>query len=774
MKTNFSIVSLLSILLSSSVTTLFYNQNNSVTDDTKVSHATLINGVNEDEYYMLVGKNTTKVIQDNYYASYYFKNLCTNFGNNLYGTCTYVALGMLLSFYDSYWDDSVIEEKYDVNSSFTSISQIDDNFDLIPFSADSPGITYEGKEYIGNLSIAEYYSAIDFFADNFFQLKLLQLSKSYFGSIKFDTSYSSLGMTQSEMVEFLEYYLYDYAHYTINDFNIVTKTGANLQTREFLKSCISQGIPVILRNDVLNGHAFVAYDYDEKTDEVYVHGGLKKQEDNTILNHVALGKLSSMPIWDVTAIEVKKEHNHSNNYISNSDNSLCSCNYIYPREIELVSSACYRDIPPSFKWKSLYQEKWHSFDDVFFELSTLNYDKNQILDNIRVNQKEYTLTMEEWDKTLFNSSDEGYYIYLNLNSSSDAYLDDYWSMSLFDNPREYKNLPIIRPSEYGFADAYPIDGNTKTIFTSHVASNGFKFETRRYRTGYIHNEYIVMSSKRININEAFIEYRFETAVTRIDVELSHWRGFDYEFLDSTTGTAEIQQFIDKSWETKLDLLAPATHLPTDRTSPKIYSIFFDQPAYRIRFYSSTLNDNENDSNRARICIGNIAFYLSEYSLPPSGYELDYTPEDWVLERDTTNCYAYVLNKPSIGIASPGNSQGYDPYNLNNYFTKEVLEEMVSLDKAAYNFEFEPIGKYEKCLDNYYKVALVVDSNPTNSDYHWYRQNSDGTWSHKITSTPASKYDHNEEIIFDPENCDRRTLSNNYTQFIGFYQICLTD
>lgn len=100
--------------------------------------------------------------------------------------------------------------------------------------------------------------------------------------------------------------------------------------------------------------------------------------------------------------------------------------------------------------------------------------------------------------------------------------------------------------------------------------------------------------------------------------------------------------------------------------------------------------------------------------------------------------------------------------------------MIILYKAAYNFEYDTIGKYDECPENYYKVDLVIDSTPINSDFHWYHQNSNGTWSHKLRNFPVSKYDYNGNIIFNPKNCDRRSLSNNYTKFIGFYQIKLNN
>lgn len=52
--------------------------------------------------------NDDSISLNNYYATHYFYNLKNNFSNNLVGSCAYVALSMLLSFYDTYWDDSYI------------------------------------------------------------------------------------------------------------------------------------------------------------------------------------------------------------------------------------------------------------------------------------------------------------------------------------------------------------------------------------------------------------------------------------------------------------------------------------------------------------------------------------------------------------------------------------------------------------------------------------------------------------------------------------------
>jgi hypothetical protein len=73
----------------------------------------------------------------------------------------------------------------------------------------------------------------------------------------------------------------------------------------------------------------------------------------------------------------------------------------------------------------------------------------------------------------------------------------------------------------------------------------------------------------------------------------------------------------------------------------------------------------------------------------------------------------------------------------------------------------------------YKVALIAGTFYTKQgipfkDYHWYRQNPDGTWSHKPGSSEVTNFDASEpkEVIYDPENADW----GGYTEFMGFFEV----
>ena len=76
------------------------------------------------------------------------------------------------------------------------------------------------------------------------------------------------------------------------------------------------------------------------------------------------------------------------------------------------------------------------------------------------------------------------------------------------------------------------------------------------------------------------------------------------------------------------------------------------------------------------------------------------------------------------------------------------------------------------LSNSNQANLISNLDNLNSDvqYIWYRQNSDGTWSHKPGKTAVVKVDRSNEIIYDPEACDRTTGSPSYSVFVGFYQV----
>ena len=702
--------------------------------------------------------NNAELYLTDYYSTYYFSNLSENYGRNVKGSCTYGALGMLLSFYDTYWDDSFVPENYDMITTLSS--------NALSFDLESPGTYQESYSLVGGLTTAEYYQVVEQYSNFYFHLKLIQMGKEHFGQYKFDNPSQPCALTYSELYDLTSYYLYTYLGKSSSDVEIVSSVTAGVSAKNFTISMVEQGIPVILRMGHLNrtgGHAMIAYDYDEDNDDIYVHAGWGS--DST---HVTLDDIDYDDYWDALAIVPHSNHSHSNNFkYSNGYQEIethCSCNFVIPYNIDILDGN-YRDTIPVFKWYCLNHEKWFINQNLKYHFSLLNSNRIELF-TVDVDGDEYRLTQSQWDLAL-SLNNRKYYAYVEPFSSVYPYWDDYAYSELFAQSQDFKWATVIEPTDYDFADAYPTDTSTQTNYINHYV-DGLSFSTRRYRTGYIHDEYIVMSCIRNNINSAWIEYVFVDPIIRLDVELSYWRSVSYEHLSSSNGNATLDAKINGAWSMQLDLLSSSTNLPTDRNYPTWYTIEFEQPIYEIRFNCNTTYVSNNENNRGRICIGNLAIW--NY-LPLSETELDYVPEDWNnLEMDDYNCYAYALNTKNHGFMQPGQSENHVWWNTTNYFDETVLLNMVSLDAYHYNFAFEPVGKYEQCKPGFYKVALVVD--PNYPDYHWYRQNSDGTWSHKPGGTEVTNKDGSDLIIIDPETCDRSNAEAglNYTLFYGFFQV----
>lgn len=189
----------------------------------------------------------------------------------------------------------------------------------------------------------------------------------------------------------------------------------------------------------------------------------------------------------------------------------------------------------------------------------------------------------------------------------------------------------------------------------------------------------------------------------------------------------------------------------------------------------------------------------------SGYEVAYEPEKWndatgneEEDKDSictnTNCYYYAINnqlEPKSmqlwrvrygiygGLPQPGAYAGIDLNNLVNmgnpldeeYSTtgKNIVQYVTEQDYAAYNqvhgggYIFRPIGRNERCPAGSYKVALIVGK----TDYHWYRQNPDGFWSHKPGKTNVTNIDQQGNSIIDPQYAE---WNDRYKKFIGYFAV----
>lgn len=745
-------------------------ESSSINNDSLVAHAK-ISDPDISELYENSVNNQPGVFQTNYYSSYYFNNLKTNFANNSHGTCAYVAASMLLSYYDTFWSDRIILEKYDAVSSFTKENS--DNVDKGLPSLDtlSPGIKFEPSSEVNQLTNNQYLEFVEDNKDEYFQSYLIDLAIKKFGDLIFDTS-DSFGLTCSNLAGLLStYFTLNHLMYTVEYFN--ENTIPSVQDRkQAVIDLVTSGIPVVIfadKGEDGSSHAMIAYDYGYEEDDLqydlYVHTGWGSDTDGTALSHANFTDLGYKQITGFIYLEIENiTHFHSNNYVANDGTTFCSCNYVVPRELVIENN--YLDFAPTYRWISLIDSNWYTFVDVdvYFEIQFILISNLHAVLTKTVNymSKSLTLSMDEWiELNDYFEDDSSYKIdiaidFRNTGLNSNGYvlgdLYNYYCSRTFSLPTTHLLLPRISPNEYGFPDAYASVETSKNH-----AIDDFTFTTRRYRTGYIHNEYVVLSPRRVNFNNAYIIYEFDTPIIKLEVSLAHWRSYSYEQLDANNGEAKLQYYDGSNWITKLDLLAESTNLTRDRTNPDKFLIEFNEPINMIKFYAKVNDTPTNDDNRGRICIGDLIFYSIDDYMPLSGSELPYEPDEWNsddLIRDNSNCYAYAINYQSTttfgGITDGPFAGGTTISNL----TYDKAYQILWFDSRLYSFSVRKIEKYEKCPEGYYKIALYV--NTTKQDAHFYRQNSDGTWSHKFGSAPVTNLDYADNVIYDPDDCIRHS------------------
>ena len=164
----------------------------------------------------------------------------------------------------------------------------------------------------------------------------------------------------------------------------------------------------------------------------------------------------------------------------------------------------------------------------------------------------------------------------------------------------------------------------------------------------------------------------------------------------------------------------------------------------------------------------------------SGHEPDYNPRafnDEFIIQDTHNCYAYAFNhfdKPSdkecnkdscdIPFHQPGRRAGYPKWDKVKGKRCPDIVARVMGDIPGVRLT----NATRRCAKGSSKVALVVDPK---HDYHWYRQDRDGFWSHKPGGTKVTRHDASGHRIYRPDLADRDYTKEsgnlNYKQFCSY-------
>jgi hypothetical protein len=177
--------------------------------------------------------------------------------------------------------------------------------------------------------------------------------------------------------------------------------------------------------------------------------------------------------------------------------------------------------------------------------------------------------------------------------------------------------------------------------------------------------------------------------------------------------------------------------------------------------------------------------------PLGGWEPPYEPEKWNTNKSiqhSHNCFAYSMNyfdkekirecKNSLGcnvsFHVPGKDAGHGPFRVKekrqpNYMT---CSDVVGRTMASVGGKI--VGFFDECPTGMSKIAIVVDDK---NDLHYYRQDSNGWWSHKPGGRPVTDLDAAGVKIYNPERAvrkypkeDQNDYELNYKYFCCFLAV----
>jgi len=152
----------------------------------------------------------------------------------------------------------------------------------------------------------------------------------------------------------------------------------------------------------------------------------------------------------------------------------------------------------------------------------------------------------------------------------------------------------------------------------------------------------------------------------------------------------------------------------------------------------------------------------------TGDEPPYKPEEWNdgdVVQYSNNCYSYAVSN-----RDPADHQWCRPQpgaKSGSPVTSPQDVQCSIVENAALSDGLTRSDCGNACGSGQYKVALVIDPG---KDYHWYRQDESGYWSHKPGTTEATDLDASGNRISDPRfaNRDYYPRGANYSEFCGCF------
>lgn len=129
-------------------------------------------------------------------------------------------------------------------------------------------------------------------------------------------------------------------------------------------------------------------------------------------------------------------------------------------------------------------------------------------------------------------------------------------------------------------------------------TNNIKLDTKRLRTSYIENQYLVLSPNRKNAGVAYLDITFPHSVPCLSFSASMWGGLEGQINEKFT----IQYMTSSGWKNHITI--DPYELSRLKAYPDSFNILLPKNTHRIRFYSQ-IDNPTSTTNRGRIVLDNF-------------------------------------------------------------------------------------------------------------------------------------------------------------------------
>lgn len=149
--------------------------------------------------------------------------------------------------------------------------------------------------------------------------------------------------------------------------------------------------------------------------------------------------------------------------------------------------------------------------------------------------------------------------------------------------------------------------------------------------------------------------------------------------------------------------------------------------------------------------------------------------------NNNNCYSYAFNnihKKYKDKPQPGSYSNIKQVERNNkeYKCKNFIHRVLSDYPQSRFLSVDDYKSGSRCKDNEYTIFLALDNEGISTDYHFYKENEDGYWSHKPGLNNITYIDDSGHAIKNPLYADRdyenSDINNenkyNYKVSCGFF------